>query len=176
MALTPSPLGGLPGLNLGGSPEQALLGLTAALPGLTGGLGSTTLGLMMPAGGLTGGPLLGAPAPGTNKFNPLQGQTAVTGIGAFVNQLMTTNTLRKLGILPRAGGAAPAGGGAAANPLSGLLGGLLGGGAGGGDPLSALLPLLGSLGGTLGAPPAAPAAAPAAPAADFSLPPGGILA
>ena len=59
MALTPSPLGGLPGLNLGGSPEQALLGLTAALPGLTGGLGSTSLGLMMPAGGLTGGPLLG---------------------------------------------------------------------------------------------------------------------
>lgn len=37
----------------------------------------------------------GAPAPGTNPMNPLQGQAAVTGIGQFISQIMLTSTLRK---------------------------------------------------------------------------------
>lgn len=76
----------------------------------------------------------GAPAPGTNPMNPLQGQTAVTGIRQFVTQIMFTNSLRKLGLLPKTGGAAAPGGlggdpAAAIGQLTSLLG-QLGGGAG----------------------------------------------
>lgn len=75
----------------------------------------------------------GAPAPGTNPMNPLQGQTAVTGIKQFVTQIMFTNSLRKLGLLPRTGGAAAPGGlggdpMAAIGQLTSLLGQLGGGG------------------------------------------------
>ncbi|HEY9686693.1 MAG TPA: hypothetical protein V6C52_06940 [Coleofasciculaceae cyanobacterium] len=51
-------------------------------------------------GGLTGGLTGGNMMAGANPLNPLQGASAVQGLGSFVNQVQTMGALRQMGYLP----------------------------------------------------------------------------
>jgi hypothetical protein len=104
---------------------------------------------------------LNTPTPGSNPLNPLQGVSAISGLGSFITQVQQTAALRKAGLLPPVGSAAAlqnnqnissiigaltslgglGGVGAGTDPLLALLGGLGGAGAAGAgaDPLLALL-------------------------------------
>jgi hypothetical protein len=116
---------------------------------------------------------LNTPVPGSNPINPLQGVSAINGIGSFALQIQQTAAARRAGILPPVGDAARAAAGNPLNQIFSLLGGL-GGGLPGGLPLldvAAIPPVAadatdggaGNAGNAAGAP-AAPAPAAAAPA------------
>jgi hypothetical protein len=77
-------------------------------------LGKNSLGT---SGSLASSALLGQQVPGSNPLSPLQGQTAVMGLGAFVADIQSRDAQRKAGLIPSSSSSAAASSGASAGGL-----------------------------------------------------------